>query len=126
LSGDNASGSRQHKDCRAFVGIEFHYDIPAVGKGKVGGDHAAKWETSYLMALRPECVDMTVYHGRPAADPLIGVDGEDPRLHASKAIGRLACDLIVKGMVKKGDQLLKKVRAENRKLPVRRARRTGR
>lgn len=98
--------NRDHKDCRAFVGIEFHYDIDALGEGQVGGDHAAKWETSYLMALRPECVDMTVYHGRPADEPLIGVDGEDPRVHATRQLGEAACELIVRGMIAKGDQLL--------------------
>ncbi len=96
--------------CRAFVGIEFHYDIQAVGRDKVGGDHAAKWETSYLMALMPECVDMSVYKDKPAEERLIGVDGEDPRLTASKEIGRTACELIAKGMVKKAEQLLKRVR----------------
>jgi creatinine amidohydrolase len=103
--------NKAHKDCRIFVGIEFHYDVPAVGKGKVGGDHAAKWETSYLMALRPECVDMTVFSGRPANEPLIGVGGEDPRVHATKQVGVEACDLIVKGMIKQAEKLLKNVRS---------------
>jgi len=103
--------NKEHTDCQAFIGIEFHYDVAALGKGRVGGDHAAKWETSYLMALRPECVDMGVYQDRPAHEPLIGVGGEDPRVHASKQLGAAACDLIVRGMVKKGEQLLKKVTA---------------
>jgi len=103
--------NKERKDCRAFVGIEFHYDVPAMGKDKVGGDHAAKWETSYLMALRPGCVDMGVFQGRAADEPLIGVGGEDPRVHASRQLGRAACDLIVKGMIKKGEQLLKRVQA---------------
>jgi creatinine amidohydrolase len=102
--------NRQHKDCRAFVGIEFHYDIAAFGHEEIGGDHAAKWETSYLMALRPECVDMTVYHGRPAEEPLIGVDGEDPRVHATKQLGESACQLIVRGMIRKGNRLLGKTK----------------
>lgn len=103
--------NKERDGCEAFAGIEFHYDVPAMGKDKVGGDHAAKWETSYLMALRPECVDMGVYQGRPADEPLIGVGGEDPRIHASKQLGQAACDLIVKGMIKKGEQLLKKAKA---------------
>ncbi len=103
--------NKDHKDCKAFVGIEFHYDIAAMGKDKVGGDHAAKWETSYLMALRPECVDMGVYQDRPADEALIGVGGEDPRTTASKQLGMAACDLIVRGMIKKGEQLLKRAKA---------------
>lgn len=98
--------NESHSSCRAFVGIEFHFDIEAVGENKVGGDHAAKWETSYLMALMPECVDMSVYLDKLPEEPLIGVDGEDPRVHASKEIGRAACELIVKGMNDKADELL--------------------
>jgi creatinine amidohydrolase len=50
------------------------------------GDHAAKWETSLLMALRPELVEMSrLTDGRE--DPLHGVFGEDPRAEASTALG---------------------------------------
>ena len=56
-------------DTQAFAGIEFHY--PRKSK-HVGGDHAAKWETSYLWYLRPDCVDMSIYLGREA-EPLVGV-----------------------------------------------------
>ena len=48
-------------DTQAFAGIEFHYPPET---GKVGGDHAAKWETSYLWYMRPDCVDMSIYHHR--------------------------------------------------------------
>lgn len=99
-----------HDDCKAFVGIEFHYDTAAMSKDKVGGDHAAKWETSYLMALRPECVDMGVFQGRPDDEQLIGVGGEDPRIHASKQLGMSACNLIVKGMIRKAESLLEKAK----------------
>jgi creatinine amidohydrolase len=88
----------------AFAGIEFHYP----GKTKhVGGDHAAKWETSYLWYLRPDCVDMSVYLGREN-DPLIGVGGIDPRKEASIEVGRKACNLIVDGMVGKARDLIEK------------------
>ncbi len=99
----------ERDDCRAFVGIEFHYDVDAMAEDKVGGDHAAKWETSYLMAIRPACVDMSVFVGRPADAPLIGVGGEDPRVHADKRLGMAACDLIVAGMIAKADELLREV-----------------
>ena len=71
----------------------------------VGGDHAAKWETSYLWYLRPDCVDMSVFLGRED-EPLIGVVGKDPRKESSIEIGRKACDLIVDGMAKKAEELI--------------------
>jgi creatinine amidohydrolase len=95
--------NRDFKDTRAFAGIEFHY--PRKTK-KVGGDHAAKWETSYLWYLRPDCVDMSVFLGRQD-EPLIGVAGEDPRGTASVELGRQACELIVEGMVRKARQLIR-------------------
>jgi len=98
---------------RAFAGIEFHYpageniggDQDPTKEIVVGGDHAAKWETSYLYYLRPDCVDMSIFLGREE-EPLIGVVGNDPRKEASVEIGRKACDLIVSGMVKKAEELV--------------------
>lgn len=93
------------RDTRSFAGIEFHYP----GKSKhVGGDHAAKWETSYLWYLRPDCVDMSVFLGRED-EPLVGVGGIDPRKEASIEVGRRGCDLIVEGMAQKARQLIQQV-----------------
>jgi creatinine amidohydrolase/Fe(II)-dependent formamide hydrolase-like protein len=75
----------------------------------VGGDHAAKWETSYLWYLRPDCVDTSVYLGRED-EPLVGVVGSDPRREASVEIGRKGCDLIVEGMVRKAQELLQRAK----------------
>ncbi|MHC5040086.1 MAG: creatininase family protein [Planctomycetota bacterium] len=96
--------NKRFKDTQAFAGIEFHY--PRKSKG-VGGDHAAKWETSYLWYLRPDCVDMSVYLGRDK-EPLVGVGGIDPRREASVEVGRKACDLIVEGMARKAKALIKR------------------
>lgn len=96
----------EFRDTQVFAGIEFHYPSETP---EVGGDHAAKWETSYLWYLRPDCVDMSVYLGRDD-EPLIGVGGVDPRKEASIEIGRNACDLIVEGMVIKAKELIVKVR----------------
>lgn len=96
--------NKNFKDTRAFAGIEFHYPPETPD---VGGDHAAKWETSYLWYLRPDCVDMSIYLGRED-EPLIGVGGIDPRKEASIEIGRKACDLIVEGMVRKAKELIEK------------------
>lgn len=89
-------------DTRAFAGTETHY--PPKSRS-VGGDHAAKWETSYLWYLRPDCVDMSIYLGRKLG-ALIGIIGKDPRRTASVEIGRKACDLIVEGMLGKAKELL--------------------
>jgi len=92
------------RDTQAFAGIEFHY--PPKSR-HVGGDHAAKWETSYLWYLRPDCVDMSVFLGRED-EPLIGIMGEDPRRTATIEIGRKGCDLIAEGMVRKAKELIRK------------------
>lgn len=96
--------NKDFKDTQAFAGIEFHY--PPEGSD-VGGDHAAKWETSYLWYLRPDCVDMSIFLGRED-EPLIGVMGDDPRKSATVETGRRACDFIVEGMIRKAKELIKK------------------
>ena len=101
-----AEFNAEFKDTQAFAGIEFHY--PRKSK-HVGGDHAAKWETSYLWYLRPDCVDMSVFLGRED-EPLLGVHGIDPRKEATVEVGRKACGLIVEGMVRKAGELIAKAR----------------
>ncbi|MCC7492992.1 MAG: creatininase family protein [Fimbriimonadaceae bacterium] len=56
------------------------------------GDHAAIWETSLLLALAPETVDL----GELAAEPaeVLGVMGEDPR-RASQELGEAGIRAIV-------------------------------
>jgi len=52
------------------------------------GDHAAAFETSLLLALAPELVDLTELS---ASDTVhLGVVGEDPLLHASAEAGWIA------------------------------------
>jgi len=94
----------EFKDTQAFAGIEFHYPPKSP---HVGGDHAAKWETSYLWYLRPDCVDMSVHLGRED-EGLIGVVGIDPRKEATVELGRKGCDLIVDGMVRKAKELIRR------------------
>lgn len=59
------------------------------------GDHAAAYETSLMMAIQPETVDL----GRLDADlskPLAGVAlGPDPRTHANREYGESALRLLV-------------------------------
>jgi creatinine amidohydrolase len=72
------------------------------------GDHAAKWETSLLMCLAPDCVDM----GRLPVDlsePLIGVGGQDPRTEASLEYGERGVAAVVDAFVARAHAALKEV-----------------
>ena len=71
----------------------------------VGGGHASKFETSWLLYLRPDCVDVSVYLGRED-EALAGVFGLDPRTEASVEIGRRGCDRIVDGMIRRAEELI--------------------
>lgn len=57
------------------------------------GDHAAKWETSLTQFLFPDLVDMG--EAEPEGQPMDGVGGEDPRVHASKDVGEKTAKLII-------------------------------
>jgi creatinine amidohydrolase len=58
------------------------------------GDHSAKWETSILMALRPDLVEMDRLPTNPD-EPLWGVSGLDPRVHATPEVGHQIVEAIV-------------------------------
>lgn len=76
-------------------------------------DHAAHWETSLLMHLRPELVDMTqigdemldTAEGQAAA----GVYGKDPRVHASAELGRTIAEGIVDTVGTRAQALLTEI-----------------
>jgi creatinine amidohydrolase len=69
------------------------------------GDHAGKWETSLLMVLRPECVDMSKLPADPA-EPLVGVSNDARR--ASEEYGRRGVELVVQRIVAKAKAALPK------------------
>jgi creatinine amidohydrolase len=69
------------------------------------GDHAAAWETSLLMALRPDCVDMSQLPDEPEVK-LVGVGGRDPREHASLEFGQRGVELIVERITARARELL--------------------
>jgi creatinine amidohydrolase len=84
----------------------------------VGMDHAAKWETSILMALRPELVDMKRIEGIDQAEiesgrgmnmKGCGISGKDPRIHASKEAGEKAIGKIAGSIGQKAQELLVKI-----------------
>ena len=88
----------------------------------VGMDHAAKWETSILMALRPELVDMkrieSIYQkeiesGSGMNMKGCGIAGLDPRIHASKEIGEIAIEKITDSIGQKAHELLSTINWQN-------------
>jgi len=54
------------------------------------GDHAAGWETSHVMHLHPETVDLSLLP--PKGEPLIGIGGEIPPQDATADFGRETLD----------------------------------
>jgi len=84
----------------------------------VGMDHAAKWETSILMALRPDLVEMKriqnvdrneIETGKGMNINGCGISGKDPRVYASKEIGEKAIEKIADKIGQKGEELLRSI-----------------
>jgi len=80
-------------------------------------DHAAKWETSNMMFLYPDCVDL----GELGTDPInldmkppSGIGGLDPREHASVEVGRRNVELASEAIGKKAQELLESLPPGNR------------
>ncbi len=73
-------------------------------------DHAALWQTSLMLALRPDLVHMPKFDGpapippSPEKDAIIG---QDPRGTASASMGRQAIKLAVQLITRSVEQLLK-------------------
>ena len=93
--------AKRYRTTAVFSEAAFYYP----SRGMRIGDHAAKWETSCLWHLRPDCVDLSVYLGREK-EPLINVLGEDPRATATVEEGRKACDIMVDALVRKAEAML--------------------
>ncbi len=73
-------------------------------------DHAAHWETSLLMALRPELVDLARIQGEDlsteAGHKEAGIWGRDPRTDASRELGEKIAARIAANIGKKAQELL--------------------
>jgi len=72
-------------------------------------DHAAANETSLVMALRPELVQMNRLSDVPEQYP-VGVGGKDPRIHASKEKGDKIIELQLERMAKILTDILQKIK----------------
>jgi creatinine amidohydrolase len=72
-------------------------------------DHAAKWETSNMMFLYPDLVDLSALGDGPLAPnmkPPDGIGGLDPRKHASAEVGRRNVELAAQAIGRKAKDLL--------------------
>lgn len=72
--------------CDIFTIKDPMYDLNGYS-----GDHAAKFETSLMMAMYPDMVDMARLDP-DLSKPSIGVLGDDPRQYASNEFGRQILD----------------------------------
>lgn len=86
-------------------------------------DHAAKWETSNVMFLYPDLVDLSALGDGPLAPnmkPPDGIGGLDPRKHASAEIGRRNIELASQAIGKRAKELLASLPEDQRasKLPA--------
>ncbi|MCX5769623.1 MAG: creatininase family protein [Candidatus Hydrogenedentes bacterium] len=73
-------------------------------------DHAAKWETSDMMALYPDLVDVSELGSGPLAPdmkPPDGIGGLDPRVHASSDVGWRSVEIAAEAIGQKARELLK-------------------
>jgi len=101
--------AQAHKDARIWALPEYEA-YPQERRA----DHAAKWETSILMALRPELVNMSRLVGADAphapdathtleemnaTGPLHGILGQNPARYASLALGNETVNAIVDNLV---------------------------
>lgn len=69
-------------------------------------DHAALWETSLLLALRADLVDLDALGTEPLAAGRSAVIGRDPRGLASASLGGTTLELAVERIVKAVSQLV--------------------
>jgi creatinine amidohydrolase len=90
----------------AGVGL---WEITLSRSAESNTDHAAKWETSNMMFLYPELVDMAALGDGPLAPnmkPPDGIGGLDPRKHATADVGRRNVELAAQAIAKKAKELL--------------------
>ncbi|MFX1452477.1 MAG: creatininase family protein [Promethearchaeota archaeon] len=81
------------------------------------GDHAAEWETSLMLYLYPELVDLDLAPKNLSGfDRAVkyGIMGKDPRIHASREKGEQMTNLIVERMV----TLIQEVLKTNSNMPI--------
>ncbi len=95
---------------REDLGLELLACLEKRGIAKLGiqTDHAAANETSLMMALRPDLVNIDNLPKNKGERPL-GLIGKDPRKHASSTTGKEILDLQIERMAKILKQKLKEI-----------------
>ncbi len=84
------------------------------GDPEVGMDHASHWETSYLMSIRPELVDMRKLAAVMTPEDEVdwekhGMGGRNPLKYASRELGERAINKMVDAIGRKAQELLARV-----------------
>lgn len=82
-----------------------------------GTDHAAKWETSNMMFLYPDLVDLSTLGDGPLAPDMKapdGIGGQDPRKYASAEVGRRNIELASQAIGRKAKELLESLPPDQR------------
>ena len=116
VSGHNVQGQIDMID-KALAPVVTDQTVAGMGLWEItlsrgpesGTDHAAKWETSNMMFLYPDLVDMSTLGDGPLAPnmkPPDGIGGQDPRKYASAALGRRNIELAAQAIGKKAKELL--------------------
>lgn len=99
--------NESHKDVAVWAFPDYE---PTADEG-FPGEHAACFETSYMMWFRPELVDMTRLPREGELDWKVeGIGGTDPRGNASAKKGRDGTNVLVKNAAPKILGMLEKVR----------------
>lgn len=85
----------------AWACIDYHF---LTDRYDCAGDHAAGWETSHLMHLHPETVDLSLLP--PKGEHLVGVGGKMAPQDANAAFGRETIEASAEYIMKEVDHRL--------------------
>jgi creatinine amidohydrolase len=124
VSGHNVQGQIDMID-KALAPVVADKTVAGMGLWEItlsrgpdsGTDHAAKWETSNMMFLYPNLVDMSTLGDGPLAPnmkPPDGIGGQDPRKYASAEVGRRNIELAAQAIGKKAKELLESLPEDQR------------
>jgi len=124
VSGHNVQGQIDMID-KALAPVVADKTVAGMGLWEItlsrgpdsGTDHAAKWETSNMMFLYPNLVDMSTLGDGPLAPnmkPPDGIGGQDPRKYASAEVGRRNVELAAQAIGKKARELLESLPEDRR------------
>ena len=97
------------------------WEMSFTDSDEAGTDHAAKWETSNIMFMYPDRVDMSTLGDEEfpldMSHPM-GIGGLDPRVHASAEVGRRNIELCADSLGAKARELLESLPPEKREFNI--------